>query len=718
MNDTTLTDFAREFEPAFAPLLHPLRDCAEVLAQTRDHEVERAIVPAVRDVEHHAGVLLEKVREQQTYVLVFGPLKSGKSTLMNAFASTYVSEVTALPAYPCMVFVSHAPTSSFEVTCYDGTTETLRDPGELSSFLEQAHVQLAERLAEAERGGGDFDPARDFPQAVRRIDVKLPAEELNNSRAVLVDTPGLYTRMKFGYDAMTRDFRHAAACAVFVVKTDNLFLEQVFAEFEELLTLFSRIFLVVNVDPNKQDLGPDGELRPSVEARDPQRILDAFRTYSMSAGMREAHEEGRLKLYTVDLLRAARRRLLHEPEESGDPAGITDLNEDLREFLRSSEYLITFRKDSLRQGELLLDRLDQALEHHAIGEIERRLEEDRGLLEDARERQAALERLAAHDWESACDTYDRRVRGSVNEALGREDGRTNRALEQSLDEWFQGEESLSDLLATRWGTGLSGHLVASDREARAAIAAASSAPYAGLDLASEQREDLQRVGLDLDAVDAAPSPAVTAELDAGRMTLHLDEIPIRRTFVDWILLRGKKNLRRKLFGTPDRPTAKIDVATKQKRLGEEGRESLLAELKRATTKLFPQHREAVLDALLGAHRRQLVERVRADLERRRLGFEARVHELEDRVAYGEEVIEPTRSLQAESRRARHALTELTERFFPTPVVEIEPAEPREEEDEVVEVAESAEASPAEAEAAVAPEHAFGADGGDGEPRAS
>ena len=34
------------------------------------------------------------------YVMIFGPLKSGKSTLMNAIAAAYVSEVSSLPAYP------------------------------------------------------------------------------------------------------------------------------------------------------------------------------------------------------------------------------------------------------------------------------------------------------------------------------------------------------------------------------------------------------------------------------------------------------------------------------------------------------------------------------------------------------------------------------------------------------------------------------------------
>ena len=68
---------------------------------------------------------------------------------------------------------------------------------------------------------------------------------------------------------MTRDFRNAAACAIFVVKSDTLFLEQVFTEFEQLLELFRRIFLVVNVD------SPEARRRPRRQAGAEPRAVAA-----------------------------------------------------------------------------------------------------------------------------------------------------------------------------------------------------------------------------------------------------------------------------------------------------------------------------------------------------------------------------------------------------------------------------------------------------------
>ena len=670
MQESTLTDFVQEFAPVLGPLLPPLRDCAQALADANDHEINCSVLPTVRDVAHHSGVLLEKVKEQQTFVLVFGPLKSGKSTLMNALAATYVSEVTALPAYPCMVFVSHAATSSFEVTRYDGTTEVLRDSTALKNLVDEAHVELARELAAAEDRGVTFDPAVHFPEALRRIDVHLPAEELRASGAVLVDTPGLYTRMKFGYDAMTREFRHAAACAVFVVKTDNLFLEQVFAEFEDLLDMFTRIFLVVNVDPGKQDLGPDGELMPSAEAKDASSIVDAFHTFSMTARMRGADEEGRLRIHTVDLLRSARRRLRNEPEDPADPAGFSALRTDLHDFLSSSEYIVAFMRDSLRQSEMLLERLDGALANRALFEIARRLEEDRVSLEEARARYAALDRAVAFDWDGALDGFDARVKQEAKAGFAATRDRSTKALEQSLDEWFASEESLKDLVTARTGGGLAGHARATEEVVRRAVARTAERPRKGLELSTALLTDLQQVAVDVDilslelSAERLPGPASAAP------RLDIDTIPVRRKFWDWILLRSARSIRRRLFGSPDQPSLAIPPDIKEARLGDAGYESLRTIVGQRADAAFPRHEAGTLENLLKNHRNSFRHAIDAALEARRPGLTTQVNTLEERVRFADGVITPVLRLREVAGRTRLGLGELTERYFPTPTPEV------------------------------------------------
>src|SRR5690606_33834461 len=308
MQAKLLAEFCRRFESVVRPLLQPLANAIDAVEKAPDRDAAGLLAP-LREVQHHLGALLDKVAEQQAYVLIFGPLKSGKSTLMNALAAAYVSEVSCLPAYPCLVFVGNGERRRYQLTRFDGTSETFDDGEAIAARIGEAHLRLAEHLRAAEAEGRPFDPATHFPQAIRRIDVRLPAQALAQSGAVLVDTPGLYSRMRFGYSQMTRDFRNAAACAVFVVKSDNLFLEQVFEEFQELLDLFSRIFLIVNVDSTKRDLRPDGELAPSLEQTRPEQIVAAFEQLAMTAALKRAHEQGRLRIYPIDLMRAASARV-------------------------------------------------------------------------------------------------------------------------------------------------------------------------------------------------------------------------------------------------------------------------------------------------------------------------------------------------------------------------------------------------------------------------
>jgi hypothetical protein len=208
---TLLSQFCDEFDGAVRPLLDPLQRTAETLGESPDERHGAAVLPALTDVAEQFRVLADKVAEQQAYVLIFGPLKSGKSTLMNAMSAAYVSEVTSLPAYPCMVYVSDADSRKFTVTRYNGDTEVFQDPAALRMQVARAHTDLAERIREVEGSGAEFDPVLHFDEAIRRVDVKVPAGELAQSGSVLVDTPGLYSRMKFGYDRMTREFRNAAA---------------------------------------------------------------------------------------------------------------------------------------------------------------------------------------------------------------------------------------------------------------------------------------------------------------------------------------------------------------------------------------------------------------------------------------------------------------------------------------------------------------------------
>ena len=154
---TLLSQFCEEFDEVVRPLVQPITRAADTLNQVSERSDVKALLPTVLDVRHHLTTLADKVAEQQAYVLIFGPLKSGKSTLMNAISGAYVSEVTALPAYPCMVYVRDADTKAFTVTRYNGETQDFQDMDQMRTLMEWAHNELADRLREVEDRGESYD---------------------------------------------------------------------------------------------------------------------------------------------------------------------------------------------------------------------------------------------------------------------------------------------------------------------------------------------------------------------------------------------------------------------------------------------------------------------------------------------------------------------------------------------------------------------------------
>ncbi len=681
---TLLRQFGERFDAQFRPLVEPLRAACEALAESQTDLRVTAILPLLRDLQHQVEVLIDRVAQQQAYVLIFGPLKSGKSTFMNSLCSSYVSEVTSLPAYPCLVNVMHSEEAGFVLTHYDGRTETFADRQRLYEIAQQAHVELTERIRDVEAGGEDFDPAVHMPQAVRKIDVKLPIGELAHSGAVLVDTPGLYSRMKFGYDRMTRDFRNVAACAIFIVKTDNLFLEQVFDEFNELLELFSRVFLIVNLDASKRDLMPDGTLGPSLEQQDPQRIIEAFRNLSMSAPLKAAADSGRLKIYPVDLLGAASARIRASAEDgeyvTGEPArqqaNFDALMSDLTEYLNSSEYLRAFLVDSIRRATSLLEELDQVTTNPAVQELDSELVDLRGRTDRATARLEAIGRLGELDWQRQVETLRQPLAQSVAQLAEEVSQTTSRALAGAINEWFDRDDSLGKL--TR------GEIVpllthARDRLIKSLheeMSLQMRGVAAGLDFSADVVRDAGTAGLDLDrlarnAMDRARSAqkqqAITSRIVPA-------EVPVRRGLWDWILLRSKTKVRQRLFGPAREWDRDIPSATKAKRLGDDASAAMrdlataqLEDLLDQTTRALPEKLAETYIESLSASVVQALADARKQTQAEREGLKVRLAE-------AERIHEKIESLREQASRSSDGMGEVQARFEPAEGDQTEPAE--------------------------------------------
>ncbi len=689
---TLLSQFCEEFEAVIRPLLAPLDRANECLGSAARDLPGREILGDLTDVTQQLEMLADKVSEQQAYVLIFGPLKSGKSTLMNALSSSYVSEVTSLPAYPCMVYVSHADRRQFTVTRYDGDTIVFTDPAALRMHISRAHADLAERVRDGIETEEVFDPTLHFKQAIRRIDVKARAGNLARSGAVLVDTPGLYSRMKFGYDRMTREFRNAAACAIFVVKSDNLFLEQVFEECNDLLELFSRIFLVVNLDSGKRDLEADGTLIPSLESEDPLRIIEAFQALVMSPSLKHAMDEGRLRIYPVDILQAASRRLLAARAADGESvdvpapakvrgqANFEAFLQDLTDYLNSTDYLVAFLGDSLRRANSLLGETADLCSHPSISRLRSSVSELGREREDALRRHAAAARLADIDWTPIFGELFEKLSTTVREPARRVGERTTMKLDEAIDKWFLTDAALQTLVEDE----LTSVFLAYQQEiatlVRGELGDRVEAGRAALRVHSDTTADLEASGLDLSTIGRAALGSLDGDVlvQTVHPPLESEHVPVKKSLLDWILFRSTSLVQRRLLGPPEHPSLRIPVALKARRLGPTARDAIRRALDRYEGNFFADTIRRIEHKLLGDYERATVDLIRVAVENERLSLEGRLARLDAELAHRRSVLAGLDRLSEATREAVVSIDDLTERYGKTePHMLIQPLSPAE-----------------------------------------
>ena len=603
------------------PLAPALEKAAADLEQGSDQALLERPLAALNDIRARLRSLMEKLASQQAYLLIFGPLKSGKSTLMNAISGAYVSEVTSLPGYPCLVFVRNAEQPHFSVTRYNGRETVFASGAVLKDVIEDSHLALAEQIRETELRGDDFDPRTHFTEAIRRVDVKLPVRSLAESSTVLVDTPGLYSRMNFGYDVLTREFRDSAACAVFVVKTDNLFLEQVFAEFNQLLGLFSRIFLVINVDSSKRDLHADGSLQPSAESRDPDQIIEAFKTLSMAGPLRQAYEEKRVRIHAVDLLNAASWFLSGETNGNGQLSGNGHGNghslgaeanaaqkkafdaflRDLTDYLNSSDYTVEFIRDSLRQGQTLCAEVGEIFASDEILALRAKQTSLENELHDLEERAAAVDRLLAVDWDATFKKVREENAARGKESLTPKATRVTKEMNDALERWFQTNESVQALVQKYWDPLLAAAGRALSDDTRSRLTALLGPPLGGAEPPALVMNDLHTVGFSLVPVaEEAASEIRTQESSAPyAMSVQCDDIPVRKTFADWILFRKAATVRRRVLG--DDLAQEIPPEIKAQRLPDTSREALRELIRQNVQARFPSLPEKFATGVLSSY---------------------------------------------------------------------------------------------------------------------
>lgn len=708
-----LETFCQQFTAALEPFSEALDRGTDTLREATEGEPLQSVLSDLQDNRHRLKILLDKARQQNTYLVIFGPLKSGKSTLMNAISGAYVSEVSSLPAYPCLVYVREGESHGFSTTAFNGDTTDYASHDDLHGSLEAAHEALAKRLRQADAENASFNPAQDFTEAIRRIDFTMPAPYLRESGTILVDTPGLYTKMKYSYGQLTRDFRDTAACAVFVVKTDNLFFEQVFEEFADLLDVFSRVFLVVNIDSSKQDLSPDGSLKPSLERNHPERIFEAFENLTVSAQIRSAIDSGRLRIYMIDLLQTAMRSLqdgesagTHSetsakapdlagmdetseeapPEEASDKAevstpaaqpsgatvpsgprlGFENFLQDLTDYLNSNEYIVEFMADSLRQARSILLEVKERAHAPEIADFRAGIETLHNRMDQAEQQLRTLDQLRNHQWKGPLEELSREIRQQVTEHSGSAVPTLEKELHSEVEAWVGTDESMRDLIDDRIRAKITASCKTSRARAIELFDSACRARNGGVRTNDEVGRHLEALDLSFDDIYSAFQPTVRerfetdAELpDASGIQQAL---PLRKRFIDWILFRNDARLRRHILGTENPSERPIPSGVKAKRLDEESIRELCGTVGDYARRCCLEALGEELENLLREYREVFQDEARKRLDSRQKDLQTEHDGAKRQLELHTDVLGALDGLETASEQLDTQVSELREQF--------------------------------------------------------
>lgn len=641
---TEIRTFCDAFAEELRPYIAELEKGLEAMPQDEAEPLAQGWRKRLRESRHRAEALCDKIAQQHAYLLLFGPLKSGKSTLMNAVASSYVSEVSSLPAYPALVYAQHGEKQNFQATTYAGDKLDFANSQAMADAVSKSHEELAEKILEVERKGESFEPHVHFPDAIRRMDVQTPAKALAESGSVLVDTPGLYTRMRFGYDVMTKDFRDNASCAIFVVKSDNLFYEKVFEEFNDLLGYFSRIFLVVNIDSSKQDLNPDGSLQPSLESRDPAAIIRAFQSLAMSAPLREAYEKGSLNVYPIDLLKAASSRLkqaagLETDDEEGPGEGFKQFVGDLTSYLNSSDYLREFMSDSLRVGTSLQSEISSVVSEDVAETLKSDRESWTQKLEATRAKQRALVDLSEVDWGLAFADVRTEKDRLLEDYSSKDRSGLGDALSAGLEKWLDSDDTLRSLRDDYLNVHIKRETTSEAEEILERLRDRMNTRNGGARFGAEEELALETTGLKPESIVQELLHDLSSEHnpEPPRLELTPEDIPLKRTFADIILFRSKKASRERFFGEEGKEF--VASSKKRKRISGKHLEALREMVKEYPSKDLPQTQREYVDGVLESY----ITRFGEALDRQR---EELASQLESEKAESEEALKANAKMQS------------------------------------------------------------------------